>query len=486
MNRIHAAFLGVFAIATVAACGGGGGSGGGSPLGILPTPTSTPTVTPKCASGTASVRNALHAPQRPPAVEPQALHPQAAPTSAGQGKIRHVVVIVQENRSFDNLFSGFPGADSATYGFTHTGQKVNLQPVGLEFFGDLDHERHGWQVEYDNGKMDGFDQEFVIGANLPPCFAYSYVPHNETTVYWTLASNYALADRMFESDSSGSFAAHQYLIAAQSAGVVGSPDNVPWGCDAPAGTITELGGPGGTLLPGPYPCFTYATLATSLDAAKLGWYFYTPSFVGSSPYYDVGGLLWSSFDAIKEVRSGPDWARNVISPNSQILSDIANNRLPAVSWVMPTFEDSDHPRSDSATGGPNWVGGIVNAIGKSSAWSSTAIFILWDDWGGWYDHVPPPQLDLVGLGFRVPAIIVSPYARHHFVTHQQHEYGSIVRFIEGVYGLPSLGQSDDRAAGMDDAFDFTQSPGPYQPVTLPQSRSRRAPQTLELQPPDND
>jgi phospholipase C len=429
--------------AALASCGGGSSGGGGTHV-VPPTsgPTSKPTggPSPNCRKGS----------------PPPTIAPSAAPTSAGRGVIKHVVVIIQENRSFDNLFSGFPGADSATSGLTHTGQRVPLRAIGFDFFGDLDHEHAGWETEYNGGKMNGFDLARVIGNDLPSNFAYSHVPQSQTTVYWNLASTYTLADHMFESVSSGSFPAHQFLISAQSGGVIGSPDNVPWGCDAPKGTITQLPGPNGTLLPGPFPCFEYGTLANRLDAAHTSWRYYTPAIFSNDPGYDTGGLLWSAYDASTYVRYGCDWQANVASPNTQILGDISGGTLPAVSWVVPTFTNSDHPRSLSATGGPDWVGGIVNAIGTSKYWDSTAIFILWDDWGGWYDHVAPPQLDDLGLGFRVPAIVVSPFARRHYVTSVQHEYGSIARFIEGVFKLPNMGATDTRATGMDDAFDFTQ------------------------------
>jgi phospholipase C len=477
-----AAALAIVAAAAFAGCGGGGSSGPSPPI---VQPTTVPTRSPATCSGHSEVRAAARLAPPAPVERDAASMPQPQATSAGRGKIEHVVVIVQENRSFDNLFSGFPGADTATSGLTHTGTRVNLKPIGFEFYGDLDHEHAGWEVEYDNGKMDGFDLETTFG-DVPPCFAYSYVPRKETAVYWDLASTYTLADRMFESVSSGSYPAHQFIIAAQSGGVIGSPDNTPWGCDAPRGTQTQVLGPGGVLVPGPYPCFTYTTLATRLDRAKLSWRYYTPSFVVASKYFDTGGLLWSAYDASRPIRFGNDWDTDVISPNSQILTDIAAGALPTVAWVAPTFAESDHPRSISATGGPDWVGSIVNAVGESKYWNSTAIFILWDDWGGWYDHVPPPQLDSLGLGFRVPAITVSPYARGHFVTHVQHEYGSIARFIEGVFDLPTLGQTDVRANGMDDAFDFAQTPRLFRPVHTPHSTLEIYKQPPSIEPPDDD
>jgi phospholipase C len=443
--------------AALSACGGGGSSGGASPGGGGRTP--PPRVTPS-----------------PPATPTPV--PVTSPTP--NGKIAHVVIIVQENRSFDNLFAGFPGADSATSGPTHTGQIVQLQPWALEAPGNLGHERPDFDIEYANGQLNGFDLAQVIGTGLPANFAYSFVPHSdpqsEAGPYWTLAQRYTLADHLFQSNSSGSFTAHQYLIAAQSQNVVQSPDSVPWGCDAPAGTTTEIGTPSG-LAPGPFPCFGYATLGQELDTRSVAWKYYVPSIASG----DGGGLLWSAYDAIFAVRHGPDWSRSVSSPETNVLSDVTSGKLPAVSWVVPSFANSDHPFNQSATG-PAWVGSIVNAIGKSKYWNSTAIFILWDDWGGWYDNVAPPlqPQNYVGPGFRVPLIVVSPYAKHGYVSHVPYLYGSIVSFAEWAFGLPSLGAEDATAQPLFDCFDFTQTPPPYVPLAL-----RRGASYFLSAPPDH-
>lgn len=138
--------------------------------------------------------------------------------------------------------------------------------------------------------------------------------------------------------------------------------------------------------------------------------------------------------------------------------------MPAVSWVIPDGEDSDHYDGKDTDYGPDWVTCVVNSIGKSQYWKSSAIIVLWDDWGGFYDHVPPPQLDYTGLGFRVPLIIVSPYAKKGYVTHTQYEFGSILKFVETTFGLPSLGTTDRRANNITDAFDFSQQPRKYSPI----------------------
>jgi phospholipase C len=163
----------------------------------------------------------------------------------------------------------------------------------------------------------------------------------------------------------------------------------------------------------------------------------------------------------------PGWAQHVITQPAQVLKDISSGQLAAVSWVIPTGQASDHPATNDGSG-PSWVASIVNAIGNSSYWSNTVIIITWDDWGGWYDHVPPPKVVNDGTswgsgyvyGFRVPLLVVSPYAKAGYVSQVTHDFGSILHFIEGSFGLPSLGYADARADDLSDCFDFGQSQSP--------------------------
>ena len=394
------------------------------------------------------------------AVHPAALSVQL-PADLLQSHIKHVVIIVQENRSFDNIFSGFPGADTATTGISN-GQVVPLTAVPFEAGTDADHTHTGWWLDWNQGKNDGFGHqptpESATVTSYPyPNYPYAYVPRSETQPYWSLASQYVLADRMFQSNTGPSFVSHQYLIAGQSDSttevpITGGP--FTWGCDAPAGSTVDVVGPNGTDLPGPFPCFDYQTIADLFDAQKITWKYYAPAANG-----DVG-YVWSGFDAIRHIRYGPDWAGDVMSPETTVLTDIETANLPQVSWVIPDLAKSDHPLGHSKMG-PAWVSSVVNEIGASPYWDSTAIFILWDDWGGWYDHVPPPQVDDMGLGFRVPLIVVSPWAKHGYISHQQHEFGSLLKFLETRYGLPSLGTRDAISDDLLDCFDFTQSPQPY-------------------------
>jgi len=384
--------------------------------------------------------------------------------------IKHVVIIVQENRSFDNIFAGFPGADSQTFGYMSNGAKVSLQPIPFEVR-DMAHYYVTGIMDYDGGKMDKFDLN-PAGAGTVGSFAYSYLERSAVKPYWTLAKEYVLADHMFPTMFGPSFTAHLTLIAgtadlSPTLSEADVPNNAPWGCDAPPGTITTVAHTNQSVTEdGPFPCFTqFRTLADTLDAKGLSWKYYVPALNANE-----GGNEWSMFDSIKSVRFGKDWKQNVISPPQTVLQDAANNRLPNVSWVIPDSVWSDHPYAGTPYG-PSWVTAVVNAIGKSKAWKSTAIVVVWDDWGGFYDNVPPPQVDFRGLGIRVGCIIISPWVRPH-VSHTTYEFGSIVRLVEESFGLPPLGSqadgyTDTRAASLLDSFDFTMHPRRFKKIAAP-------------------
>ena len=155
-------------------------------------------------------------------------------------------------------------------------------------------------------------------------------------------------------------------------------------------------------------------------------------------------------------------------PQTRVLSDIAHGQLATVTWVIPNGQASDHAARNDGSG-PSWVASVVNAIGSSSYWADTAIFITWDDWGGWYDHVAPQIINSYEYGFRVPLIVVSPYARPGYVSHSTHDFGSILKFIEEIYDLPSLGYADAPADDLSDCFDFKQTPLPFQTIAAPLS-----------------
>jgi phospholipase C len=185
---------------------------------------------------------------------------------------------------------------------------------------------------------------------------------------------------------------------------------------------------------------------------------------------------------IAAVRYGAEWKKNVITPQTEIFDDISNGGLAAVSWVIPDEPDSDHP-GETVDDGPSWVASVVNAVGQSSYWKSTAIIIVWDDWGGLYDNLAPPQASYGGLGFRVPAIIVSPYAKAGYISKTQYQFGSILRYIENNWNLGSLGTSDRHATSIRDCFDYSQRPITFSPIPSKLSRSyfqRRRPSYLPI------
>jgi phospholipase C len=218
-------------------------------------------------------------------------------------------------------------------------------------------------------------------------------------------------------------------------------------------------------------------MARTLDAAGISWKIYATKVL------DAG--FWEPFEAIKAVRYGPDWSKDIIAPQTRILTDPKEGKLASVTWVTPSAVDSDHPAYFSDRG-PSWVASVVNAIGECSYWKSTAIVVLWDDWGGWYDNAPPPQLDFRGLGIRVPCLIISPYARQGYVSHTQYEYGSILKFMEEAFSLSPLGPTshgytDTRASSISDSFDFKKAPRAFTPIPAKYPMSR-----FLSEPPSNE
>lgn len=378
--------------------------------------------------------------------------------------IKHVVIVIQTNRSFDNLFATFPGANGATSGLMSNGQTVQLQESNLYNAKLYQNSHQAFTVDYDGGKMDGWNLVYVNQKPCPQC-AYQYVNPAQIKPYWTMAQQYVLADAMFPTETSGDFSSHQDLIRGSSAiddheSLIDFPTHGPWGCDAPKGTTVPLLTTTGYVQNGPFPCMKYSTLRDLLDAKKITWKYYVPPlFTGG-----LAGSYWNAFDVIGPVRNGPEWTANVSSPETNIFTDISKGTLPAMSWVSPNDQNSDHAGFGKADTGPAWVAKVVNAVGRSKYWKSTAIVVVWEDWGGWYDHVAPPQLDYRGLGFRVPMIVVSPYAKSAYVSHTQYEFGSIVRFAEDVWTLGRLGTTDTRATSIQDAFDFTQAPRKFVPI----------------------
>jgi phospholipase C len=395
------------------------------------------------------------------------------------------VIIVQENRTPDNLFQGVPGADIATSGLNSSGQTVALQPIPLAINYDLDHSHTGFLEEYDNGMLDGWNNDAATcGANCPYTPPqYGYVPSDENAPYVQMASEYTFADRMFETNQGPSFPAHQFILAGTSEPETGSDllvsENTALpGCGPGQGSLVDVIDPSGSEAEQLPSCFEHQTLPDLLDAKGVTWRYYVPSLTAA------GTLIWVAPGAISHLRLGADWS-NVVAPQTTVLADIASHTLQQVSWVIPDAEESDHAGSNDGTG-PSWVTAVVNAIGKSFYWKTTTIIVVWDDWGGWYDHVSPQIFNSYELGFRVPMIVMSPYAKPHYVSHVQHEFGSILKFVEEKYGTGSLGFTDARADDLSDCFDLTQTPLVFTPISAPLPVDYFLRRPIDTRPVDTD
>jgi phospholipase C len=403
--------------------------------------------------------------------------------------LQHIVVIFQENRTPDNLFQDSVlitrGADIAGSGLNSFGETIPLSPIDLGTTGsnpqnyDLSHANIAFVSMYDGGKMDGANLiQCAPAPNCPPNAhpnpQYMYVKPSDVQPYFALAEQYTFGDRMFQTNQGPSFPAHQFIISGTSAPSANSnlfaaenPNQTIAGCISPLNNrVTMIDPTGSETNAAPvYPCFEHPTLTDFLNAKGLTWRYYAPS----------AGSIWTGPDAIEHICqqqtingeltcTGPDWTNNVIIPQSQVLVDIANGQLPQVSWVIPDGRSSDHAEINDGSG-PSWVASIVNAVGSSPYGANTAIIITWDDWGGWYDHVAPKVInDGVSwgsgyvYGFRVPLIVVSPYAKAAYISHTTHDFGSILKFIESTFDLPSLGYADGPADDLSDCFNLTHMP----------------------------
>jgi phospholipase C len=386
--------------------------------------------------------------------------------------IEHVVIVVQENRTPDYLFQGIRGADISKYAIDSHGNRVALQPISLTAPYDLGHKHSSFLIDYNNGKMNGFDAALPRGDHWRP---YGYAPASQVAPYHAMATQYVLADHMFQTNQGPSFPAHLYIISGTatepSIAAYRVRDNPyssttgkaePAGCDAPPPTVVPtIQVTNGIIGPAPlvFPCFDRPVLSDFLDAKGVSWRYYQ---------WSSGAGDWHAYDAIRHVRYGNDY-HNVIWPSPKILKDIAKGQLAGVTWVTPADPWSDHAGKHSTGQGPAWVAAVVNAIGESKFWKTTAIFVLWDDWGGWYDHVAPPIYNSYELGFRVPLLVISPYARAGYVSKVQHEFGSILAFTEETFGIPkgALKDTDQRADDLRDPFDFSRGPRAFVPIAAP-------------------
>jgi phospholipase C len=432
------------------------------------------------------------------------------------GKINHVVIIFQENRTPDNLFHDpvlmNRGADIASSGRTHDGTTVQLTPVSLVTQYDLGHSHASFLSAWDNGAMDGADLiPCQPSANCPTHPQYHYVQDPLIQPYFTMAETYTFGDRMFQTNQGPSFPAHQYIVAGTSAVsekstifVAENPTNtlkngLQWaGCLAPPGAQVATMD---TSQPNPNTpesitnqlCNEHPALTDVLDTNNLSWKYYAP----------LEGSIWTAPNGINHM-CGPDrpppnashcigaeWTSHVVIEGSgaQIVADIQNGQLPAVTWIIPDGGASDHPGGGGL--GPSWVASIVNVIGQSQYWADTAIIVTWDDWGGWYDHVPPPSVrNSYEYGLRVPLIVISPYAKPAYISHVNHDFGSILKFIESMFGLPEIdpavGYADARSDNLSDCFNFNQTPLTFTVIAAPYGADYFLNDKIPPTPPDTD
>jgi phospholipase C len=395
---------------------------------------------------------------------------------AARRKIRHVVFIVKENRTFDTLFGRFPGADGATEGVKCDGSRVPLARASYYSHG-ANHSFLSGIVAINGGKMNCFDR--LAGGKRGAGYV-QYTP-DQLPVYWPLAKAFTLGDRFFSSSYGPTFIEHMFVIATQSdryvdneraaSAQVGTDGIVGGYCQDPTERVdsfprltaiqkahiaqleqlAEIDQIASTWIQR-WPCHDTRTLPDLLQRAGLSWRYYTTD----TPYYQA-------LKTIPHIRFGPMW-RNVVD-QSTFLTDAAAGHLPSVSWLIPPTPYSDHPDLGNLCDGQNWTAATMNGLMQSPEWEHTAVFLTWDDFGGFYDHVPPPHLDIYGDGPRVPLLVISPYAKRGAIFHETSDFSSVLRFIERVWRLPALTRRDRTTNDLMGAFDFRQRALPA--ISLP-------------------
>lgn len=492
-----------------------------------------------------------HAPVTPAVPNSPAATMRALRSAVAGTKIKHIVFIIQENRTFDSIFGGkdpFPGADAASYGYSHDGNKIKLTEVPLEkpscpigWFSCADPNNYHpqWLLACNAPnpppfpvgqpspcRMNGFDlnakpqKGFPVPVGVDDSVIYSYVNRTEVQPYWALANYYALGDHFFMGHNSESYTAHQYLFMGQSHNTVDAPQfdlpnlgggycdayyvycaYTPWGCDSPSGTRMYTIDANGAENPtpskfpksGPAPCFGgsgYTSLAEAAQSKGLSWRVYLWSMCSGIDALDANSNIRHNADLWPQnipmqnchLRYGPETTGEVNTkhfrtPSNEFFDDELpyaghpGRSLASITWIMPGPYNSDHPGISGGYCGPTWVSSIVDAIGSKPDWDSTVIFILWDDWGGFYDHVPPYVVrDQQGPGFRVPLIVVSPYIkRAGMIVKTPTEFATLLKFAETTFNLPSLNATDTTPYlnDLDGYFDFTHPPYKFTNIAAP-------------------
>ena len=367
--------------------------------------------------------------------------------------IKHIVYIVKENHSFDNLFARFPGADGTKYAMVGKRRvKIGSLPDHLPF--DIAHGGNAAPTAVNDGHMNHFYR--LAGAKQ---FGHDYADaaykKSQIPNYWAYASHFALADHFFSTIMGPSYPNHLVTIGNQSAGAIDNPHGQSirsWGCDAGTGSTVAVRSSSGKITH-PAPCFNFTTLADEANKAGVSWRYY------SAPY-GTFGYVWAAYDSIKHIRYSKYWAQANI-PDTQFISDVSHGKLADITWLTTDLATSDHPPA-SMCDGENWTVQQINAIMQSKFWKSTAIVLTWDDFGGFYDHVAPPVVNNIGFGPRVPTIVISPYSQPHSINHTTYDFSSLNQFTEDAFHLQHLPMYDPKIPSISGMFDFHQAPmAPY-------------------------
>lgn len=434
----------------------------------------------------------------------------ATPTSSGGDsgihKIRHIVIIMQENRSFDSYFGTYPGADglpmqngvpTSCVPDSQTGQCVVPYVDHADVNGGGPHGASNASADINSGAMNGFVNQDLkakkgcLNTTNPACTnsaapdVMGYHTQSDIPNYWSYAKNFVLQDKMFEPNASWSLPAHLFEVSEWSAFC--TQHNVPASCknalEAP-GLPTDFAGSSGTP-----PIYAWTDLTYLLHKSAVSWAYYVVAGTEPDCQNDVAIScapvrqnaktpgIWNplpSFDTVKN-----DHQLGNIQSVTNFYSAAKKGTLPAVSWVVPSGAVSEHPPSPVSFG-QTYVTSLVNSVMRSKDWKSTAIFLAWDDWGGFYDHVVPPTVDQNGYGLRVPAMVISPYARHGYVDHQTLSFDAYVKFIEDDFlggqrldpktdgrpdPRPDVRENVNILGNLASDFDFNQKPSA--PVLLP-------------------
>ena len=360
--------------------------------------------------------------------------------------LKHIFIIVEENHSFDNYFGYYPGVNGLANAVPQPDPNSTVPVAPFEINQatipkDLCHYTSCARADYNGGKMDGFLSK--AGENNVETMGYfnpKLIPY-----YWDYAYQYVLFDNWYTPFMGPSLPNHIYLLAGQSGALVNN-------------NITYK--------------FTFPTIVNELDASNVSWVYY------AGEHYSTNG--WNPLPSdLPYLKAHPKLQG--LNETTDFPGAIKKANFPSVAWLMPETDAlSEHPPYD-VTQGEQAVVKEINDIMQSRYWSSSAIILTWDDYGGWYDNASPPQVDQHGLGFRVPAMIISPYAKQGMVDHTLSEDASTLKLIETVFHLPSLGTRDVKASDLLDAFNFNQNPrsplvlpGPYMPnhypLTLPNGK----------------